>query len=94
MPLCRHTAELKSRPFEAVDVCVPSVTQIDQLDISRDLSKVRIVKNADSLVEPWIEDPILPESHAADLASTLQYTQGFGNLGLRNFAKEHIQVLQ
>jgi hypothetical protein len=37
-------------------------------------------------------ESITAESYPTDLSSTLQYGQGFGDLKLLQFAKEHVKV--
>jgi hypothetical protein len=55
---------------------------------------IRVVKNkSNPQSEPKESIPVIAESYPTDLASTLQYGQGFGDLKLLQFAREHVKVV-
>jgi len=39
------------------------------------------------------DEVIVSEKYPTDLATTLQYAQGFGDIAMRQWAKEHVKVL-
>ena len=39
------------------------------------------------------EEPIVAKMYPTDMATTLQYAQGYGDIALRQYAREHIQVV-
>jgi hypothetical protein len=79
-------------PFEYVDVRVPSSEKLEELDIAKDGSTIRIVKDRNNLHSLLNDQAILSKTYPADLATTLQYAQGFGDVTFRAWAKEHIKV--
>jgi hypothetical protein len=79
-------------PFEYVDVRVPSSEKLEELDIAKDGSTIRIVKDRNNLHSLLNDQAILSKTYPADLATTLQYAQGFGDVTFRAWAKEHVKV--
>jgi hypothetical protein len=75
-----------------VDVRVPSLGKFDEEDVLHVGSTIRIVKNKARLVPSVADAPIVADTYPTDLATTLQYAQGFGDVELREFAREHIKV--
>jgi hypothetical protein len=67
------------------------VGKFDEEDIAESGSTIRIVKNKKNIT-PVVGKPIVTETYPTDLATTLQYAQGFGDIALREFAREHIKV--
>ena len=39
------------------------------------------------------DEVVVSEKYPTDLATTLQYAQGFGDIAMRQWAKEHVKVL-
>lgn len=66
--------------------------KFDEEDIAESGSTIRIVKNKKNITPPVVGKPIVIETYPTDLATTLQYAQGFGDIALREFAREHIKV--
>ena len=75
-----------------MDVRVPSLGKFDEEDVFHVGSTIRIVKNKARLAPSIADEPIVAETYPTDLATTLQYAQGFGDVKLREFAREHIKV--
>jgi hypothetical protein len=75
-----------------VDVRVPSSEKLEQLDIAKDGTTLRIVKDRINYKSPLNDQGVLSKTFPGDLASTLQYAQGFGDPSLRQWAKEHVRV--
>jgi hypothetical protein len=50
------------------------------------------VKNKNSLSTASGEEVIIAKTYPTDLSTTLQYAQGFGDIALREFAREHVKV--
>jgi hypothetical protein len=72
---------------------VPTLGKFDEEDIINAGSTIRIVKNQDHLNTQSGDPPIVAKTYPTDLATTLQYAQGFGDDALRQFAREHIKVV-
>jgi len=68
------------------------VDKIDKIDIVKDGSTIRIVKDRNNINSVWKDEAILSKTYPTDLATTLQYAQGFGDVAFRAWAKEHIKV--
>jgi len=79
-------------PFEYVDVRVPSSEKLEELDIAKDGSTIRIVKDRNNLHSQLNDQAILSKTYPADLATTLQYAQGYGDVTFRAWTKEHVKV--
>jgi hypothetical protein len=79
-------------PFEYVDVRVPSSEKLEELDIAKDGSTIRILKDRNNLHSLLNDQAILSKTYPADLATTLQYAQGYGDVTFRSWAKEHVKV--
>ena len=79
-------------PFEFVDVRVPSSEKLEELDIAKDGSTIRIVKDRNNLHSLLNDQAILSKTYPADLATTLQYAQGYGDVTFCAWAKEHVKV--
>ena len=75
-----------------MDVRVPSSEKLEELDIAKDGSTIRIVKDRNNLHSLLNDQAILSKTYPADLATTLQYAQGFGDVTFRAWAKEHVKV--
>ena len=80
-------------PFASVDVRVPTLGKFKEEEIATAGATIRIVKTANQITPAAAVNPIVSQSYPTDLAATLQYAQGFGDIALRKFAREHIQVL-
>jgi len=39
------------------------------------------------------DEVVISKTYPTDLSTTLQYAQGFGDVAMRQWAKEHIKVL-
>ena len=70
---------------------MPTVGKLD-FELVKSASTIRIVKNKDSFIPTLGVESIIAETSPTGLATMLQYSQGFGNVALRQFAKEHIKV--
>lgn len=79
-------------PFEFADIRVPTVGRFDEADVVKSGTTLRIVKRKDNLTAPSGEEPLLAKHYPTDLAATLQYAQGYGDVFVREFMKEHIRV--
>jgi len=73
---------------------VPAVGKFDENEIVAEGTTIRVVKNRNRTNIPSTSESIVAESYPTDLASTLQYGQGFGDLKLLQYAKEHVKVGQ
>ena len=79
-------------PFEYIDVRVPTTGHFNEDEILNSGATIRVVKNRNRTNNPSTSEVVVAETYSTDLASTLQYGQGFGDLKLREFAREHIKV--
>lgn len=89
-------------PFGYVDVRAPSQGKYLEQEIIEEGTTLRIVKSPlpNSSIDGTITNDVIPktdriskESYPTDLSVTLQYAQGFGDVELRKWAKEHIQMV-
>jgi hypothetical protein len=69
------------------------VGKFEETEIVSEGSTIRIVKNKNKVTGVSGVEPIIGKEYPSDLATTLQYAQGFGDVALRQFAKEHIEVV-
>jgi len=89
-----------------VDVRVPGVGKFDESQITTDGSTIRIIKNKNHIPVQMNgvngkdggngvkqDEVVISETYPTDLSTTLQYAQGFGDVAMRQWAKEHIKVL-
>ena len=72
---------------------MPTVGKFEESEIASEGSTIRIVKNKNNVTGVSGAEPIIGKEYPTDLATTLQYAQGFGDVALRQFAKEHIKVV-
>jgi len=89
-------------PFGYVDVRVPSQGKYLEHQILEEGTTLRIVKSPlpTSVIDGAITNGAIAETeriskqtYPTDLSVTLQYAQGFGDVELRRWAKEHIQMV-
>jgi aromatic amino acid aminotransferase I / 2-aminoadipate transaminase len=93
-------------PFEYVDIRVPSVGKFDESQIVNEGSTIRIIKNKNNIPSSSSgvngvngtngvrqDEVVVSKQYPTDLSTTLQYAQGFGDIAMRQWAKEHIKVL-
>ena len=66
--------------------------KLEELDIAKDGSTIRIVKDRNKISSLVNNQAILSKTYPTDLATTLQYAQGFGDVTFRAWAKEHVKV--
>lgn len=89
-----------------MDVRVPGVGKFDESQITTDGSTIRIIKNKNHIPSQMNgvtgkdggngvkqDEVVISETYPTDLSTTLQYAQGFGDVAMRQWAKEHIKVL-
>jgi hypothetical protein len=72
---------------------VPTVGKFEEAEIVSEGSTIRIVKNQNFVGAVSEAEPIIEKEYPTDLATTLQYAQGFGDVALGQFAREHIKVI-
>lgn len=72
---------------------MPTVGKFQETEVASEGSTIRIVKNKNNVGAASGAEPIIGKSYPTDLATTLQYAQGFGDVALRQFAREHIKVI-
>lgn len=80
-------------PFQYVDVRVPTVGKFSEAEIASEGSTIRILKTQSYGQQMAVEQPIIAKMYPTSLATTLQYAQGFGDVALRQFVREHVKVV-
>ena len=79
-------------PFEFIDVRVPAVGKFTEAEMIDSGTTLRIVKNKDNVITTSGVEPLIAKPYPMDMATTLQYGQGNGNVAFLEFVKQHIKV--